>query len=243
MRVDADAGGDDTTPGVPAAERTPDRARVTRRALLIAAADQFYAAGYHGASLSEIVAAAGVTKGALYFHFPGKRVLAEAVIAEVKATFIAGVAEVTGRGLDPLDTLLVESDQAVARLLGDPIVRGGTRLLHDPLLRSLQTANLAGRQYGYAESVIVTQLTAAAQAGLLRPGLDATRRTQLAQWIVATIAGHHTICDLTGADAELWDRVTAMWQALLPMIAIDPWLDRWRRSDWCRRPRPLRTPT
>jgi hypothetical protein len=35
------------------------------------------------------------------------------------------------------------------------------------------------------------------------------------------------ICDLTGAD-ELWDRVTAMWQYLLPLIATDPWLEHWR---------------
>ncbi len=240
MRVDADAVGDDTTPAV---ERAPDRARATRRALLRAAADQFYAAGYHGASLSEIVAAAGVTKGALYFHFPGKHALAEAVAADVNATWTAVVAEVTGRGLDPLDTLVAESDEAVAHLLGDPIVRGGTRLLHDPLLRSLRTADLAGRQYGYAESAIATHLATAAQAGLLRPGLDATWRAQLAQSIVATITGHHVICDLTDADAALWDRVTAMWQALLPMIATDAWLERWRRSDWPHRPRPHSTPT
>nr|WP_239028930.1 TetR/AcrR family transcriptional regulator [Pseudonocardia acidicola] len=211
--------------------------------MLLAAADQFYAAGYHGASLSEIVAAAGVTKGALYFHFAGKHALAEAVITEVNAVWTEVVADVAERGLDPLETLLAECDEAIARLLGHPIVRGSTRLLHDPTLRSLQTADIADRQYGYAESAVVTQLGAAAQAGLLRPGLDATRRTHLARSIVATITGHHVICDLTATDDELWARVTAMWQTLLPMIATDPWLERWRGNDWQHRPRPRGTPT
>lgn len=235
-----DGVGDDT---IAAGERAPDRARVTRRGLLIAAAAQFYTAGYHGASLSEMVTAAGVTKGALYFHFPGKQALAEAVIAEMNATWTAMVAEVTRRGLDPLATLLAETDEAVAHLLADPIVRGGTRLLNDPLLRSHHTADLATDQYAYAESAIAAQLAAAAQAGLLRPCLDTTGRAQLAQSIVATFTGQHMICDLTGADTELWDRITAMWQALLPLIATDPWLDRWRHYDWPHRPRPhLSTP-
>jgi hypothetical protein len=46
------------------------------------------------------------------------------------------------------------------------------------------------------------------------------------------------ICDFTGADTELWDRVTSMWQHLLPLIATDPWLERWRASDWAHRPHP-----
>jgi len=75
-----------------------------------------------------------------------------------------------------------------------------------------------------------TQL-AAARAGLLLPCLDDPQRAQLAQSITATINGHHMICDLTGADTELWDRVTAMWQHLLPLIATDPWLEHWRATD------------
>jgi AcrR family transcriptional regulator len=53
--------------------QTLDGARATRHALVVAAAEQFYAAGYHAGSLREIVTNAGVTKGALYFHYPHKR--------------------------------------------------------------------------------------------------------------------------------------------------------------------------
>ena len=219
-------------------DRAPDRARVTRHALLVAAAEQFYAAGYHAGSLREIVTNAGVTKGALYFHFPHKRALAEAVITEMNATWAAIITETSARGLDPLHTMLALSDARVAHLIGDPLVRGGIRLLHDPVLRSAHISDLAAQQYHYAQAAWATQLAAAARAGLLLPCLDDPQRAHLARSITATINGHHMICDLTGADTELWDRVTAMWQHLLPLIATDPWLEHWRATDWAHRPHP-----
>jgi AcrR family transcriptional regulator len=109
-----------------------ERSHATRLALLVAAADQFYSVGYHGASLSEIATTAGVTKGALYFHFFHKRGVAEAVIAELNATWTAVVTEVAEHGLGPLAAPLAEVDLVFTHLLEDPIVRGGTRLLRDP---------------------------------------------------------------------------------------------------------------
>ena len=222
----------------PAGARDPERAELTRRALLIAAADQFYDAGYHGASLAEMVAAAGVTKGAVYFHFADKRALADAVITEMTTTWAELVEQVTARGLDPLSAMLALSDQVVMHLLGDPIVRGGTRLQRDPLLRSRHNADQAARQYDFAHTTIATQLDAAAAAGLLRPSIDQTHRTEVALAIVAGITGHHLICDLTGAQVQLWHRVTAMWQHLLPSIATKRWLRGWEPHDWAHRPLP-----
>ncbi|THA36625.1 TetR/AcrR family transcriptional regulator [Streptomyces sp. A1277] len=56
-----------------------ERAEQTRRKLVEAAAEEFAAHGYSGASLSGIVRSAGVTMGALTFHFPSKSLLADAV--------------------------------------------------------------------------------------------------------------------------------------------------------------------
>lgn len=71
--------------------------------------------GCHGTSLSEVIAAGKVTKGALYFHFISKQALADAVVAEMIAGWKVMVAQVRARGLDPLWTLLAHSDEAVAR--------------------------------------------------------------------------------------------------------------------------------
>jgi TetR/AcrR family transcriptional regulator, transcriptional repressor for nem operon len=60
--------------------RQPD---VTRQRLLTAAFEEMYRRGFQGASLDTILAQAGVTKGALYHHFPDKAALGYAVVDEV----------------------------------------------------------------------------------------------------------------------------------------------------------------
>jgi TetR/AcrR family transcriptional repressor of nem operon len=60
--------------------RDPD---VTRDKLLKAAFEEIYRRGFQAASLETILAKAGVTKGALYHHFPDKASLGYAVVDEV----------------------------------------------------------------------------------------------------------------------------------------------------------------
>jgi len=60
--------------------RDPD---VTRDKLLQAAFEEIYRRGFQAASLDTILAKAGVTKGALYHHFPNKASLGYAVVDEV----------------------------------------------------------------------------------------------------------------------------------------------------------------
>ncbi|WP_405618634.1 TetR family transcriptional regulator [Streptomyces sp. NBC_00076] len=56
-----------------------DRAEQTRQRLIEAAAGAFAEHGYAGTSLHQIVTSAGVTMGALTFHFSSKSALADAV--------------------------------------------------------------------------------------------------------------------------------------------------------------------
>ncbi len=60
--------------------RDPD---ATRDKLLSAAFEEIYRRGFQAASLDTILAKAGVTKGALYHHFPDKAALGYAVVDEV----------------------------------------------------------------------------------------------------------------------------------------------------------------
>ena len=60
--------------------RDPDG---TRDKLLKAAFEEIYRRGFQAASLDTILAKAGVTKGALYHHFPDKASLGYAVVDEV----------------------------------------------------------------------------------------------------------------------------------------------------------------
>lgn len=62
-----------------------ERSQATRVALVAAARPLFAERGYAGVGTEEIVRAAGVTRGALYHHFAGKRQLFEAVYEQLEA--------------------------------------------------------------------------------------------------------------------------------------------------------------
>ncbi|HEU5142199.1 MAG TPA: helix-turn-helix domain-containing protein, partial [Solirubrobacterales bacterium] len=61
-----------------------ERSEATRTALTGAARRLFAERGYAGVGTEEIVQAAGVTRGALYHHFPGKRQLFDAVYEQLE---------------------------------------------------------------------------------------------------------------------------------------------------------------
>lgn len=62
-------------------KRTNDPEGMRRRVLDVAAA-AFQQAGYHATGMHDLMRQAGITGGALYHHFPTKKALALAVIAE-----------------------------------------------------------------------------------------------------------------------------------------------------------------
>jgi AcrR family transcriptional regulator len=66
--------------GMNASTRAPDH---TRQTLLEAAFAEVHRKGFQAASLSQILADTGLTKGALYHHFPDKHALGLAVVDEV----------------------------------------------------------------------------------------------------------------------------------------------------------------
>jgi AcrR family transcriptional regulator len=72
-------------PRVPGTSRRAQYSASTKRALVEQARELFTEHGYAAASLDAIVAAADVTKGALYHHFSGKQALFEAVFERVEA--------------------------------------------------------------------------------------------------------------------------------------------------------------
>ncbi len=79
--------------GPATARRTQaERSEATRDALIEAARELFAEHGYAGVGTEEIVRAAGVTRGALYHHFEGKRELFEAVYERIEAELTERIA-------------------------------------------------------------------------------------------------------------------------------------------------------
>jgi AcrR family transcriptional regulator len=81
-----------------------ERSKATRAALIDAARPLFAERGYAAVGAEEIVRAAGLTRGALYHHFGGKRDLFEAVYERLEAELAQRIAEgaLSGGAADPL---------------------------------------------------------------------------------------------------------------------------------------------
>src|SRR3954452_23073340 len=82
-----------------------ERTEATRGALIVAGRKLFGARGYAAVSTEELVAAAGVTRGALYHHFRDKRDLFRAVYAATEQDFVQGVAGQVATISDPYEQL------------------------------------------------------------------------------------------------------------------------------------------
>jgi AcrR family transcriptional regulator len=84
-----------------------DRSRATRAALLAAGRRLFAEHGYAGVSADEIVAAAGLTRGALHHHYKDKRGLFQAVYTELERELTNEVTELIKAAPDVPTRMLV----------------------------------------------------------------------------------------------------------------------------------------
>jgi len=107
------------------ASRDPER---TRERLLQAAFREVYRSGFQSAGLDAIVATAGVTKGALYYHFGSKEALGYAVVEEIIAP------DNRGQWLRPLENCKDPIEALIGTVQGLSVqpeaVRGGCPLIN-----------------------------------------------------------------------------------------------------------------
>src|SRR3954453_9466 len=84
-----------------------ERTEATRAALITAARSLFADRGYAGVGTEEIVRNAGVTRGALYHHFEGKRELFEAVYERIEAELAERIAAgaLTANASSPMEAM------------------------------------------------------------------------------------------------------------------------------------------
>lgn len=97
----------------------------TRDALLAAAFDEIHAQGFRSASIDNILARTGVTKGALYHHFPNKAALGQAVVNEVLFERMQNNwQQLNDPATDPVTLLLGMIDDAVDHADRDTVALG-----------------------------------------------------------------------------------------------------------------------
>ena len=100
--------------------RTKAEAAVTREQLLDAAERVFRERGVASTTLGEVAAAAGVTRGAVYWHFRDKVDLLGAMCERATLPLDAIFEQAADAGPDPLDTLRRTAVAALIQLTRDP---------------------------------------------------------------------------------------------------------------------------
>lgn len=168
------------------ARRTPDQ---TREALLEAAFEEMHSQGFRGASLDSILRRTGVTKGALYHHFPNKTALGYAVVDEIVLPRAARTWQtLLDDGAEPIETLLRIGNEKAGFSCEQQIALGC------PVNNLVQ--EMAGLDEGFRERLnriltswretIETALRRGQQRNQVRPDIDAA---QAAAFMVAAFEG------------------------------------------------------
>lgn len=129
-------------PVATAGDPGPRRRATTRARLLAAAVDVFAEKGLHGATVDDLVAAAGYTRGAFYSNFASKEELFYALFEAESEQMVALVREEVEASSGPLDLEVVG---AVLRRLR-PQARTWYLLQSELLLQALRDEE-AGRQF------------------------------------------------------------------------------------------------
>lgn len=190
------------------ASRTRPTRAETRDRILRAAGEVFTSRGYDGASLDQVAAAAGLTKGAVYSSFSGKDELFFALVADrldQRLAVVAGVAD----GQRDLRQLLDDAEDDLAALFTTQrdwhllFIECWTRAMRDPGRRAEWA-----RQRRVARTVIADffeRHAAAAGDPLPAPAADLA----VAAMALSNGLAMEHIADPESADAGLFARVLA----------------------------------
>ncbi|MFJ8211341.1 ScbR family autoregulator-binding transcription factor [Streptomyces sp. NPDC096033] len=182
------------------------RAIRTRQAILSAAAKVFDERGYQAATISEILAAAGVTKGALYFHFQSKEDLAQGVLTAQNEDLL--LPERAAKLQEVVDVVMLHTH----RLKTNPMVRAGVRLSLD------QNAVGLDRSGPFRNWVVTMQdlLEKAQVQGELLPHVVPA---ETADVLVGAYGGIQSMSQAMTDHQDLGQRVNALLRHLLPSVA------------------------
>ncbi|MFI0787771.1 ScbR family autoregulator-binding transcription factor [Streptomyces lydicus] len=184
-----------------------DRAIRTRRVILEAAASVFDEQGYDRATIAEVLERAGVTKGALYFHFASKEQLALAVLEE----------QVVDIAVEPQKIKLqefVDAGQVLAyRLRRDPIQRGAARLAVEQGSNHLDRKQSMISWTRFVEGL----LNEARERGEI---LESIVVRDTAELFVGAFAGLQMMSHAMTNQADLSHRLTVFFEHTLPSIAV-----------------------
>ncbi|GAA4897147.1 ScbR family autoregulator-binding transcription factor [Streptomyces coeruleoprunus] len=178
----------------------------TRIAILEAAAAAFGERGYDATPVTEVYERAGVTKGALYFHFGSKEDLARAILDQAVTT--EGVAPHELRLQELADILLLMA----YRLPREPVLNAALRLSVD-----LPSQQLFGTRWPDWSDLLTRLLAEARERGEVHPYVD---EAETARILVGAWTGVRLVTAGLPGDFDLVREVVALLRLIVPSLAV-----------------------
>ncbi|WP_331725799.1 TetR/AcrR family transcriptional regulator (plasmid) [Streptomyces xanthophaeus] len=186
-----------------------ERAVRTRETLIQCAAEIFDREGFTVASLTMISTQAGVSNGALHFHFASKAALADAVEDAALWRLRAVTEEASPDGSSHLHHLVGATHGLARGLRGDVVLRAGFKLGGEAARRRRTDLREYWRQW------VEDEIAGAGAEGELHPAV-------VPQGAVTAVVGATVGFEVLGAQDAAWishRTVTQFWQLLLPSLA------------------------
>lgn len=188
-----------------------DRSVRTRQKVLEAAATVFDRLGYQATTINEIAAVAGVTKGAVYFHFSGKEQLAQVILERQQLDGEPALVPQPVKLQEIVDAGMILAE----RLRTDILVRASIRLSLDQQAGDLDRGS-AFRAWIQSNLRILEE---AQCRGELLPHVD---RATAAELFVGCFAGLQHMSQVLADYADLPQRVSNLLTNVMPSIAVPP---------------------
>ena len=185
------------------AEASERPAGTTRQRLIAAASRQFARRSYSMVSLDDILAEAGLTKGAMYFHFPSKQALALAIIDDLAEMSRAEVTELLAHRMSGLETLIDLVFLLAVQDTQHEVARAGVRLLETVD----DTADLSTTLWRSWIELVSTLIQKAVTEGDV---VDHHDPEDVAKMLVALWAGMRRISDVDQPEGYL-DNLQKVW--------------------------------
>ncbi|MEQ6889091.1 TetR family transcriptional regulator [Halomonas sp. CS7] len=201
------------------ARKTKAKAAETREALLDAAEEVFFEHGVQQASLERVACQAGMTRGAVYWHFRNKSDLFRAVLerARVPVHELIASSERDDHGEDPIARLKALFEQGLERLDTPRHHRVHATLVYRCEARQdLDPAGIHDEMAGEFHAALLAFFVRVERRGGLRPDVSAEDVTRI---VFSTVSGiYHNWLNRSGTFSLRRDGMQTL-STLLDLVA------------------------
>ena len=193
--------------------RTP-RSTATREDIVVACLKLFARQGFHNTSISDIASGAGITKGAIYWHFENKEALFSAILENMRLNW----QEVVQQHVEEVDNAREKIDQLFENFYLLLVQHPDCSLFLQRV--SLETdgkyAERLSEGFEGTADFIATIFERGKQDGIFKPELGSKL---IAYTIICSLVGAQSQC-LTNKNLNLHDVVGEIKQSVLARVLV-----------------------